>query len=215
MSKTPRNPPRNPPRNHHSRTPSAYARLLEELEKLPGVGSRSAQRIAFHLLKGSQEDAAALADAVRGFKSDLKVCSECGNVTETDPCPICADPQRDAATVLVVEQPTDIAALEQTGAFRGRYHVLMGRMAAMEGVGPGELNVQRLVDRVRAGTIREVVLGTNPTLEGDGTALMLQDQLQELGVRVTRLARGLPTGASLDGVSKAVLSDAIQGRGDF
>jgi len=203
-------PPPRPPR-----TPSAYARLLEALQKLPGVGSRSAQRIAFHLLKASPEEAIALADAIRAFKSDLKVCATCGNVAEADPCPICADPKRDDATILVVEQPTDIAAFEQTGTFRGRYHVLMGRVAPLEGVGPGELNVQRLIERVKKGSVHEVVLGTNPTLEGDGTALLLQEQLQRLGVRVTRLARGLPTGSSLDGVSKAVLSDAIQGRGDF
>lgn len=197
------------------RTASAFARLLEALEKLPGVGSRSAQRIAFHLLKCPPDEALQLADAIRSFKSDLKVCGNCGNVAEADPCPICADAKRDDAMVLVVEHPTDIASFEQTGAFRGKYHVLMGRVAPLDGVGPGELNVQRLIERVKVGGIAEVILGTHPTLEGDGTALLLQEELQRLGVRVTRLARGLPTGASLDGVSKAVLSDAIQGRGDF
>ncbi len=195
--------------------PSAFARLIEQLQTLPGVGSRSAHRIAFHLLKSPPEDVNRLAAALHDFKNDLKVCSECGNVTEADPCPICADDKRDPATILVVEQPTDIAALEQTGIYRGRYHVLLGRVAPLEGIGPGELNVERLIERVKRGNVREVILGTNPTLEGDGTALLLQEQLHELGVRITRLARGLPTGTSLDGLSKAVLSDALQGRGDF
>ena len=202
------------------RTASAFDRLTDRLSRLPGIGRRSAERIAFHLLKASQQEAQELADAIRAFKTDLKVCARCGHVSEADPCPICTDPRRDASTILVVEQPSDIANLEQTGAYRGLYHVLMGRLAPLEGVGPGELTVDRLLDRLteaaRSGSpVREVIIGTNPTLEGDGTALYLADRLREAGmdgVTVSRLARGLPTGSNLAMVSKAVLSDAIQGR---
>lgn len=183
-----------------------------QLSRLPGIGRRSAERIAFHLLKVSESEALELADAIRAFKTDLKACRECGNVSEIDPCPICSDPRRDRATILVVEQPSDIVNLEQTGSYRGLYHVLMGRLAPLEGVGPGDLNLEGLVDRVRAGGVREVILGMNPTLEGDGTALYLADRLREAGVGVSRLARGLPTGSNLAVLSKAVLSDAIQGR---
>lgn len=154
---------------------------------------------------------------MRAFRENLKVCSVTGHVSESDPCSIVTDPNRDHATILVVEQPSDVIAMEQTGAYRGSYHVLMGRVAPLEALGPGDLNIDRLLDRVSAGLpggepIREVILGTNPTLEGDGTAMYLADALSELGVRVTRLARGLPTGSNLQTVSKAVLSDAIQGR---
>jgi recombination protein RecR len=197
-----------PPR----RTASAFERLIERFATLPGIGRRSAERIAFHLLKAPTDDAIALADAIRAFKADLKACRECGNVTESDPCPICSDHDRDPSLVLVVEQPSDVASMEQTGVFRGRYHVLMGRLAPLDGVGPGDLHVDRLLERVRAGGVREVVLGLNPTLEGDGTTLYLAERLREAGVNVSRLARGLPVGASLAVVSKAVLSDAIQGR---
>ena len=199
---------------------SAYDRLLDELEKLPGIGRRSAERIAFHLLRRSADDAVALSEAVTRFRTNLKVCSVCGHVTESDPCPICADDKRDASTLLVVEQPSDVVAIEQAGAYRGRYHVLMGRLSPMEAIGAGELNIAGLIQRVKAGRdddpdhspIREVILGTNPTLEGDGTALYLAEALQKLGVKVTRLARGMPVGSSLQTVSKAVLSDAIQAR---
>ena len=207
--------PRSPipdPRTLPLNKPSAYDHLLKHLEKLPGVGKRSAERIAFHLLRQPEAETLGLADAVRAFRENLKVCSVTGHVSESDPCSIVTDPDRDHATVLVVEQPSDVIAMEQTGAYRGSYHVLMGRLAPLEAMGPGELNVQKLLDRVAAGGIREVILGTNPNLEGDGTALYLADRLHDAGVKVTRLARGLPTGSNLQGVSKAVLSDALQGR---
>lgn len=192
--------------------PSAFDQLIDELSRLPGIGKRSAERIAFFLIKGPTEDALRLSDAIRAFKTDLKACSICGNVTEGDPCPICQDPKRDPSRVLVVEQPSDILSLESTGAFRGLYHVLMGRVALLDGVGAGELNIDGLVARVKQGQIKEVILGTNPTLEGDGTALLLAEKLEGLGVTVTQLARGVPTGTTLQTVSKAVLSDAIQSR---
>ena len=201
---------------------SAFERLIGQLTKLPGIGNRSAERIAFYLLKEPVDEAFELADAIRAFKTDLKVCSECGNVSEVDPCPICGDSERDSGVVLVVEQPSDIAMLEQTGSFEGKYHVLMGRLAPLDGIGPGDLNVRPLIDRIRRsqkmggeGVIREVILGMNPTLEGDGTALYLGEVLEEMGVKVTRLARGMPAGATLAGLSKTVLSDAIQARQDF
>lgn len=193
-------------------TASAFERLIAQFNRLPGIGRRSAERIAFHLLKASRDEAMELADAIRAFKTDLKVCGECGHVAEADPCPLCTDSRRDASTILVVEQPSDIATLEQTGAYRGLYHVLMGRLAPLDGVGPGDLNVDRLLDRVRRGGVKEVVLGLNPTLEGDGTALYLAERLRDAGVKVSRLARGLPVGTNLAVVSKAVLSDALHGR---
>lgn len=191
---------------------SALARLIERLGRLPGIGKRSAERIAFFLLKQPADEALALAQAIRQFKQGLKVCGQCGHISESDPCPICRDPQRDASVILVVEQPSDIASLEQTGAYKGLYHVLMGRIAPLDGIGPGDLNVDQLLGRIEPDTVREVILGTNPTLEGDGTALYLAERLSRLGVKVSRLARGLPTGSNLATVSKAVLSEAIQGR---
>lgn len=194
--------------------PSAYDHLLDHLQTLPGIGKRSAERIAFHLLKQPEESVTGLAAALRAFRENLKVCSITGHVSESNPCAIALDPQRDHSTVLVVEQPTDVIAMEQTGAFNGSYHVLMGRVAPLEAVGPGDLNLRGLLERVDRGDppIVEVILGMNPTLEGDGTALFLAKELEDRAVNVTRLARGLPTGANLQSVSKAVLSDAVKGR---
>lgn len=194
------------------RTPTSFERLTQRLAKLPGIGRRSAERIAFHLLRAPDEEVLGLAEALREFQGQLKVCSITGIVSESDPSPIATDPDRDHATILVVENPTDVMTIEQTGTYHGSYHVLLGRVSPLEGVGPGDLNVQRLMERVNAGGIREVILGLSPTLEGDGTALLLTEELQKLGVKVTRLARGLPAGASLGVVSKAVLTDAIHGR---
>lgn len=195
---------------------TAYDNLLNELEKLPGIGRRSAERIAFHLLRQPADSSVHLAHALTRFRTNLKVCDTCGHVTESDPCSICADPKRDTGKLLVVEQPSDVVAIEQAGAYRGRYHVLMGRLSPMEAISAGELNIQGLLDRVKNATgndtIAEVILGTNPTLEGDGTALYLAESLTRLGIKVTRLARGMPVGSSLQTVSKAVLSDAIQAR---
>lgn len=193
---------------------SAMNRLVERLGRLPGIGRRSAERIAFHLLKQSPDEALALAAAIQDLKTNVRHCSECFNLTEADPCAICDDHRRDRAIVMVVEQPGDVVSLESTGMYRGLYHVLMGRLSPLDGVGPGELNIDPLIQRVKKskGQITEVVLGTNPNLEGDGTALYLAEQLAAAGVKVSRLARGLPTGTNLETVSKAVLADAIQGR---
>ncbi len=187
-------------------------RLVDQLGRLPGLGRRSAQRIAFFLLKSSTEEALALASAIHDFKTDLKICGQCGNVADVNPCSICTDTQRDPQTILVVEHPGDIVQLETTGQYRGVYHVLMGHLSPLDGIRAGDLNIEPLLERVTTQDIQEVILGLHPTQEGDGTAMYLADQLHAAGVNVSRLARGLPVGASLDSVSKAVLGDAIAGR---
>jgi recombination protein RecR len=191
---------------------SAMNQLIQRLTKLPGIGRRSAERLAYHLLKQPGSESEALAEAILQLKQNVKTCRVCFNLAESDPCPICADTRRDQTLVMVVEQPGDVVALETAGLYHGVYHVLMGRLSPLDGVGPGEINAQALFARAKSGAIREVILGTQPTLEGDGTALYLTDKLKGLGVKVTRLARGLPTGVNLDVVSKAVLADAIEGR---
>jgi recombination protein RecR len=193
---------------------SAMNRLIQQLTRLPGIGRRSAERLAYHLLKQPIEESQSLSQAILDLKMNVKTCSVCFNLAETDPCPICSDPRRDHAVVMVVEQPGDVVSIESIGLYHGVYHVLMGRLSPLDGVGPGEINAQALLGRVKSGKVREVILGTQPTLEGDGTALYLIDKLKPLGVKVTRLARGLPSGVSLDVVSKAVLAEAVEGRQD-
>jgi recombination protein RecR len=213
-----------------SNAPSAYPEpvrvLIDELAALPGIGRRSAERLAFHILKSAEPDARRLAEAVLEVKRSVRHCTSCFNLGDSDRCSICADPKRDRTRVLVVEQPKDLIALEQTGMYKGLYHVLMGRLSPLDNVGPGDLTVAALFDRIahpdRHATpgvapvpVAEVVLGLNPTVEGDGTALYLADRLRSLPVRVSRLARGLPTGGSLEFANKAVLADAIAGRQDM
>ncbi len=190
----------------------SLGRLQAELQKLPGVGPRSAERIAFHLLKASSDEAMGLAEAIKDVKNNIRPCSVCYNLTEEDPCSICADPNRDRRILVVVEQPKDVLSLEETGAVRGVYHVLMGHLAPLDGIEPGDLTIAALRDRVREGTVQEVVLATNPTMEGDGTAMYIRSLLEETGVKVTRLARGLPTGAQMEYATKAMLADALQDR---
>jgi len=210
-------------------------RLMEMLARLPGVGSRSAERMAFHLLKNSREDALALADAIRAVKDQVRHCSICFNLTETDPCNICTDPARDHAVICVVEQPKDLLQLESTGIYKGVYHVLLGRIAALENIHPADLTIPQLLERVKPlaassppaspesppatdhrplTTVKEIILATNPTMEGDGTALHLQKELAALApnLAVTRLARGLPAGAQIEYSNKAILADALTGR---
>jgi recombination protein RecR len=187
--------------------------LMTELSRLPGIGMRSAERIAFHLLKQKPEEAMRLADAIRDVKTRIKHCSVCYNLTESDPCGICADPSRDQALVCVVEQPKDLLALEAAGLYRGVYHVLLGRISPLEGVNPDDLTIDGLAKRLESGTVREVIMGTNPTMEGDGTALYLQNIIARYpNVTVTRLARGLPTGSSIEYANRNILADAISGR---
>ncbi len=187
-------------------------RLKQALQELPGIGPRSAERIAFHVLRQPKAEAAELAQAILGVKESVFHCSTCYNLTENDPCAICRDPSRDQSQVWVVEQPKDVLALEATSLIRGVYHVLMGHIAPLEGVEPDDLTIESLIQRVKSGKIREVVLATNPTLEGDGTALHIQSALAGLDVTVSRPARGLAVGSPLEYASPAMLESAIRGR---
>lgn len=195
--------------------PASLSRLMAEFEKLPGIGPRSADRLAFHVLKSGKDEALALASAIRDVKEQVRHCRVCYNLTEADPCPICTDPRREAGRIFVVEQPKDVHLLEATGLVRGVYHVLLGRIAPLEGVEPGDLTIDALAARVKAGGVEEVVLATNPTMEGEGTALHIKSVLAGTGVKITQLARGLPTGSQLEYASRAVLQDAIEGRREF
>ena len=188
--------------------------LMNELSRLPGIGMRSAERIAFHLLKQRPEDALRLADAIRDVKTRIRHCSVCYNLTEQDPCAICSDPSRDQGLVCVVEQPKDLLALESTGLYRGVYHVLLGRISPLEDMEPGDLTIEPLMNRLASGSVREIIMGTNPTMEGDGTALYLQSLIggRFPDVQVTRLARGLPAGSNIEYANKNILADAISGR---
>lgn len=197
--------------------PDSVNRLLGGLARLPGIGRRSAERLAFHILKQDREEALALAKAIHDVKTTVRHCPVCFNFADGERCAVCADPKRDHSIVMVVEQPRDLIAIEATGMYRGLYHVLMGRLSPLEGVGPGDLTIAQLLDRIArpaAGgvSVKEVILALNPTLEGDGTALYLGETLSARGVRVTRLARGLPAGGQLEFATKAVLADAIEGR---
>jgi recombination protein RecR len=195
--------------------PSSLSRLRDEFEKLPGIGPRSAERLAFHVLKSSKPEAMLLATAIRDVKEQVRHCSICYNLTEADPCGVCNNPQRDASCVFVVEQPKDVIQLEATGLVHGVYHVLLGHIAPLEQVEPGDLTIEALVTRVKSGKIKEVILATNPTLEGEGTALHVKSVLGAYPVKVTRLARGLPSGSQIEFASRTVLADAIEGRRTF
>jgi recombination protein RecR len=198
----------------------AVGRLITEFKRLPGIGQRTAERLAFHVVQASREEGLALAAAIREVKENVKPCRQCFNVTETDPCRICADPARDHSVLCIVERPQDVLALEKVGGFRGLYHVLLGAVSLLEGVGPDDLTLKPLLERVRAASasakdgrgIREVILAMNPNFDGDATALHMRAALEPLGVKVTRLARGLPSGSSLELASKANLAEALEGR---
>ncbi|MBM4006616.1 MAG: recombination protein RecR [Planctomycetes bacterium] len=199
--------------------PEPVQRLVEAFAQLPGIGRRTAERLAFHVLKSPKAEAQRLAQAIDQVKSQVRHCGICFNVTDTDPCPICTDGRRDAAVVMVVEQPKDLWILERTGAHRGVYHCLMGRLEPLDGVGPETLTVRELLQRVEhpernAGGVKvtEVILATNPDLEGDSTGLYLADRLSKLGVMVSRLARGLPAGSQIEFAHRGALADAIAGR---
>lgn len=184
--------------------------LINELASLPGIGMRSAERIAFHLLKQTPEKALKLAAAIHDVKTRISLCSVCYNLTETDPCPICADPSRDQSVVCVVEQPKDLLALESAGLYKGVYHVLQGKISPQDQIGPSDLTLEPLMQRVEKGGIKEIILGTNPTFEGDGTALHIQQLVGKFpNVQVTRLARGLPAGGNIEYANKNILSDAL------
>ena len=193
----------------------AIGRLTQELTKLPGIGPKSAERIAHFLLAGDRRNAILLADALRAVAEQVRPCRECFNLTDTDLCAVCADPRRDAGTICVVETPRDVAIFERAGNYRGRYHVLGGRLAPLDNVGPDQLTFDALLKRVQAGGVTEVILATSPTMEGDGTALFASNVLARTGVTVTRLARGLPSGSSLELANAQMLADALEGRRTF
>ena len=186
---------------------------MAELAKLPGIGRKTAQRLTFHLLKEPPEVAGRLAEAIRRVREQVLACSTCGNLSDTDPCAICADPRRDATQLCVVEEPGDLTAIERAGQFRGRYHVLGGRLSPLDGVGPEALQIDRLVARVSNGAgVREVIVATNPSMEGEVTATYLQQVLRATGVKVTRIARGLPVGGDLEYADGVTIAQAFQAR---
>jgi recombination protein RecR len=190
------------------------ARLIEEFSKLPGVGTKTAQRLAYHVLRTTPDDARALAAALVAVKDEVAYCGECCNITEVgvDPCEVCADPRRDTARICVVEEPLDVLAIERTGEFRGRYHVLHGAISPIDGIGPERLRTRELIARVAAGGIEEVILATNPNLEGEATAMYLADVLSPHVPSVTRIARGLPVGGDLEYADDVTLIRSLQGR---
>ncbi|HUV44749.1 MAG TPA: recombination mediator RecR [Dehalococcoidales bacterium] len=199
---------------NQGRIPAADAinRLVQELSKLPGIGPKSAQRITYYLLRAPREQTGLLADTIREVKQKITLCSVCYNVTDVDPCPLCLSEQRDRSTVCVVEQPQDILAIEHTGVYHGLYHVLHGAISPTEGVGSGDVRIRELTDRLQEGTIQEVILATNTNLEGEQTALYLNHVISPIGVRVTRLAHGLPFGTELEYADDTTLTRAIEGR---
>ena len=190
----------------------AVEQLIEELSRLPGIGRKTASRLTFYLLKQPRESASRLSDAILQVKDRITICETCGNIAEGRICAHCMDPRRDDAVICVVEEPSDIHVIERSGGFRGRYHVLHGRLSPLDGVGPEALNVERLTERVRQGGVTEVILATNPDVEGEATALYLRRALAPLPVRVTRIARGIPMGGSLEFLDEITVGEALAGR---
>lgn len=191
------------------------AKLVEELNKLPGIGPKTAQRLAYHLLRGSEEEAKDLAEAILAVKERIRLCSICFNITDRDPCRICQDRERDHRKICVVERPLDIIPLERTGKYNGVYHVLHGTINPAQGIGPEELKVKELLSRLQDGLVTEVIIATNPNVEGEATAMYLRHMLQPLGIRISRLARGLPFGADLEYADDVTLGQALEGRQEF
>lgn len=193
---------------------SAIEELTTELSRLPGIGRKTALRLTYFLLKRAPEESRRLASAIEAVAERVRECSRCGNLTETDPCELCADPRRDGSIICVVEEAADIGAIEGTGKFRGRYHVLGGRLSPLEGIGPAELNMERLLQRLAGedSPVEELIIATNPSVEGEATALYLQKLVRPQGVRVTRLARGLPVGGDLEYADGVTIAEALAGR---
>jgi recombination protein RecR len=190
-------------------------KLIDEFAKLPGIGKKSAERLAYHILRVHKTEALALAEAITNVKENVRYCRTCYNLTEQEQCEICSDPKRDRSQLCVVEQPRDLIALEQPGTYRGLYHVLLGRIAPLDGVGPEQLTIDALLQRAANGEVREVIMATNPTLEGDGTALYISNLLASRPILITRLARGITSGSVLEFANKEILADALAGRQKF
>jgi recombination protein RecR len=193
----------------------AIGKLVQEFAKLPGIGPKSAQRIVFHLLRSPEEKSKSLAEALVSLKKRINLCSICCNVTESDPCPICRNSQRDTSQVCIVEQPQDILALEHTGAYKGLYHVLHGAISPTEGIGADNIRIKELLTRFQNGTVKEVILATNTNMEGEQTAMYLSQMIAPLGIKVTRLARGLPFGTELEYADDVTLTRALEGRQEY
>ena len=190
-------------------------RLIDQLKKLPGVGSKSAQRLAFHILRSNEDDAEALAAAIRDVKASLRLCTVCNNITDVEPCVYCSSPTRNQKLVCVVEEPTNIAAVEKTRHFNGVYHVLHGSLSPLHGIGPEQLRIANLLSRVAKNEIEEVILATNPTVEGEATATYLAQQLKRQGLRVTRIAMGIPVGSDIEYTDEVTMLKAMEGRRDM
>jgi len=195
-----------------SRFAEPMARLIEELKKLPGIGSKSAQRLAFYILRSSKEDAESLAADVRDVKANLRLCSICNNITDIDPCAYCSSPTRNQRQVCVVEEPTNIASIEKTKHFNGTYHVLHGSISPLHGVGPEQLRISNLLSRVASSQVDEVIIATNPTVEGEATAVYLSQQLKRPGVKITRIAMGIPVGSDIEYADEITMLKALEGR---
>jgi recombination protein RecR len=195
--------------------PDPLTKLVEQLQRLPGIGAKSAQRLAYHVLKTPREEIDRLADAMREVKDRVTYCSTCSNITDVDPCFFCTSPGRDPGVICVVEEPENVAAVEKTRDFKGRYHVLHGALSPLQGIGPDQLKVEGLLDRVRAGPVEEVILATSPTVEGEATAAYLARLLKPLGVRVTRIAMGVPVGSDLEWADEVTMAKALEGRREY
>jgi recombination protein RecR len=193
----------------------SVTRLIDEFAKLPGIGRKSAERLTYHVLRIHRNEALGLADAIRSVKENVQYCRKCYNLAEGEECTICRDPSRQQDILCVVEQPRDLMALEQSAVYRGLYHVLLGRIAPLEGIGPDQLTIDALVRRVREGQFKELIMATNPTVEGDGTSLHISNLLSGLPIRITRLARGITSGSVLEFANKEILADAMSGRQAF
>lgn len=198
-----------------SRFAEPMTRLIDELKKLPGIGSKSAQRLAFHILRSSEDDAEALASAVRDVKAKLRLCSICNNITDVDPCTYCSSPTRNQRLVCVVEEPTNIGAIEKTRHYNGVYHVLHGALSPLHGVGPEQLRIANLAQRVESGSIDELIVATNPTIEGEATATYLSQLFKSSSVRVTRIATGVPVGSDIEYADEVTMQKAMEGRREF
>ena len=192
--------------------PASLQHLVDQFKKLPGIGAKSAQRLAFHVLKTPREDAERLCDAIRDVKDRITYCSTCNNITDTDPCIFCADESRDHRLICVVEEPQNVSVVEKTGGFRGTYHVLLGALSPLHGVGPDDLKIKGLLTRIEHGEVEEIILATNPTVEGEATAIYLARLLKPLGVRVTRIATGIPVGSDLEYADELTMGKAMEGR---
>ncbi|TAJ11031.1 MAG: recombination protein RecR [Nitrospirae bacterium] len=191
------------------------ARLIRELVRLPGIGQKTAQRLAFHILKTDQEEALRLADAIHAVKEGLAFCRQCRNIAEGELCEFCLDPKRDSTKILVVEEPSTLYAIERSGGFRGLYHVLLGSLSPLDGVGPSDIRAQELADRLKAGGVQEVILATNPTIEGEATAIYLTRLIKPFGVKVSRIAYGIPVGMDIEYADEVTLIKSLEGRRDL